>query len=264
MKLTLPLACIAFITSSAFGQIPNGNFEEWIETENYEDPVGWTTSNTNQLQTVFRDEEAYEGNYAMRLSIAPYSNLTQATTTAELTTLPASIDFYARSFFDGGGALMFILFSDGIETLGVDIWHTGESMPEWTPISVPFLQNSEVTQVSISIETIWGGFTEGTGWIAIDQMAFSLPTAVGVTSDAPGMKVYPNPARGSVQVELNGLSGGTLELTDLSGKNVLRTAVGEAVQQVDISYLSPGIYLATLYDRAGQRQGTTKLLKQAQ
>jgi hypothetical protein len=72
-----------------------------------------------------------------------------------------------------------------------------------------------------------------------------------LTNDA-GMSVYPNPANGSTTVsfETSSASEVTLNVTDLSGKNVFNTVLGtvNGSQQVNINTdaLSNGVYMVNL------------------
>ena len=81
MQITKYTYLIIYLVSmarlgSAQPQIPNNGFEDWAITDtippiNPIDPIGWTTSNflmnAGGSQTVFRTEDAVEGNYAILL-----------------------------------------------------------------------------------------------------------------------------------------------------------------------------------------------------
>jgi hypothetical protein len=64
------------------------------------------------------------------------------------------------------------------------------------------------------------------------------------TLEALEMKVYPNPASGSVTVQT--AEAGTLRILDLSGRLMLSTPVSAGEQQIAIDGLSAGLYLVQI------------------
>lgn len=265
MKTLFTLPILALTALSAFSQIPNANFEEWVLSEFYEEPVGWTTDNSESAQTVFRDDEAYEGNYAMRVVAQPIGvgSYGEAKTTVAMDALPTSLDFYVRTMQENGTGLAGLTFYAGEEIVGNNFWFGTETVEDWTLVSIPFVQNSQITHVDIMVMAEVGDFAPGEAWIAVDQMAFSIPTSARNTAKDRPIRIFPNPAVDFVQVALHRAGGGSMELTDLTGKRVMTAALAAAQSHVAISDLAPGIYLATIFDRDGQRLRTVKLVKQA-
>ena len=52
-------------------QLPNKDFEDWVQTNNYQNPTGWNTPNVFTSlageAVVDRSDDAYSGNYSARL-----------------------------------------------------------------------------------------------------------------------------------------------------------------------------------------------------
>jgi hypothetical protein len=115
-----------------------------------------------------------------------------------------------------------------------------------------------------------GGYTNSTdGDITdnhgdYDYWAFKLspdPLSVSAISAADiDVSVYPNPATTLLTVENAGV-GTKLEVYDVVGKLMQRTKLEGAKEQIDISHLSPGMYLLRFTARDGQ-QGNVKFVKQ--
>ena len=82
--------------------------------------------------------------------------------------------------------------------------------------------------------------------------------ALGVTeiNKIGNLKVFPNPTKGMIAVQFNGMY--SFELTDISGKVVYQgNGIGHA--EIDISELHAGIYMLTALSE--ENQSVTKVLK---
>ena len=76
-------------------------------------------------------------------------------------------------------------------------------------------------------------------------------TAISAMEEA-GVRVYPNPSRGSFTIELNGnLGGAIIEVMDFSGKLIDRKIFTNSNQStIDINGLSPGMYYLSVQKAA--------------
>ena len=76
-----------------------------------------------------------------------------------------------------------------------------------------------------------------------------------LVSDYPdlSMKLYPNPARNTLHVEFEGTDNpqGTITVTDLTGVVVLTRECNSPVTQLDVSNLSPGLYVVSFRNGKG-------------
>ena len=76
------------------------------------------------------------------------------------------------------------------------------------------------------------------------------------------LSVYPNPVQNELRVRYK--KEGTFELTDIAGRKLrtvdLKNATGQ--QAVDMSSLTPGIYLYRIYNQSGMAVAQGKLVKQ--
>lgn len=74
-------------------------------------------------------------------------------------------------------------------------------------------------------------------------------------------KVYPNPAKEYVNIELQQKNSVAYQLTDLSGKIVLRGKFNEITNKIDLSDQPNGIYELTLINPDEEQKETVKIIK---
>lgn len=81
------------------------------------------------------------------------------------------------------------------------------------------------------------------------------PAAASVRAAAPLARVYPNPARQAVQVDLGAYAGTEVrvELLDLNGRSLELLVSGEApsVLRADVRHLAPGLYVVRVQHAQG-------------
>ena len=67
------------------------------------------------------------------------------------------------------------------------------------------------------------------------------------------MKIYPNPATNTLHVEFEGTDDpqGTLTVTDITGVAVLIRECHDPVTQLDVSHLTPGLYVVSFRNAQG-------------
>jgi len=74
-----------------------------------------------------------------------------------------------------------------------------------------------------------------------------------------GISVYPNPASTSMTIKAsNDLVGSQYVISDQTGRQVLNGKLANEATPVDISQLTPGVYLIQV---VGQRRSSTKVIK---
>jgi len=253
------LLLLTFLLSGAMlsAQIPNSNFENWSAGPWSLEPDGWVTQN-NQLQTfVVQDQNAYQGEYAMRVIALPIGvgDFGSASTSLPIDYIPASLNFYVKSQVEFGLVSVSISFYNEEFLFNAFNWNSSVSMSEWTFVSIPMEQNEPVlTHAVISVEALVGDLVPGVAEISVDAMGFG---GVMSTNDqnAPDFNVYPNPA--GDQLSISGLSGqNELRLFDALGQEVMIERVVGSTAQLDLNDLSAGLYLVEARTPSGE--ATTK------
>ena len=84
------------------------------------------------------------------------------------------------------------------------------------------------------------------------EVSFSIGT--GSPGDQRIFRLYPNPAQGSVWLELSDVQG-HMGLYDAQGRQVLWQTVSPGLRQVSLDGLAPGTYLAVVFDAGGGMVG---------
>jgi uncharacterized repeat protein (TIGR01451 family) len=86
---------------------------------------------------------------------------------------------------------------------------------------------------------------------------------VGISEPAQqdiSLKLYPNPSRNSVTVETTLTKGLFYQLIDITGKTLLQGTAATSKFNLDISYLSSGVYFISITD--GEKQVYGKVVKE--
>ncbi|SEM57993.1 Por secretion system C-terminal sorting domain-containing protein [Chitinophaga rupis] len=146
------------------------------------------------------------------------------------------------------------------------------------------LLNSSGTQVAISQaggtsnETISRTVSAGTYYVQVygyngansATTCYTLRVQLGtasrgddaITSNAPKMVVFPNPARDLVNINLSGYKGKSeVSMFDVNGRLVLRREMSEVNTQLDISALPAGVYIMRIKNGVNE-VNRTKIIKQ--
>ncbi len=100
----------------------------------------------------------------------------------------------------------------------------------------------------------------GLGGLIIEML---VANAVSSEEIDQALKIYPNPANSSLNVEFPvfGIEEKTLQIFDLSGKKKFEEKFSSFQAVLDISDLSSGLYLVKLFDQQGKLISTKKLVK---
>ncbi|HWB65023.1 MAG TPA: T9SS type A sorting domain-containing protein [Chitinophagales bacterium] len=82
-------------------------------------------------------------------------------------------------------------------------------------------------------------------------------TTTGISPLSPGeglgVRLYPNPAKDAVTVEVDNNSiGGTLQLTDVTGRAIITSQIESRTSHIATSFLSSGVYFVKLSNSKGQ------------
>ena len=84
-----------------------------------------------------------------------------------------------------------------------------------------------------------------------------------VVSLSTGIKVFPNPAHETLQINLDKIAAGSsVKIFDLNGRNMMSKNVSETNIGINVKTLSAGFYMLKVYDNNGEEQYSIKFLKQ--
>lgn len=74
-------------------------------------------------------------------------------------------------------------------------------------------------------------------------------------------KIYPNPTKGFVNIELHQKNKISFTLTDVLGKRVLQGQFADITNKIDLSNQTSGIYYLTLINPSNNQKETSKIIK---
>ena len=284
MKNLVLLINIFFLTVF-FGygqQLPNSDFEEWIEESGYQNPLDWHTPNefTNLASTIVVDKsnDSYSGEYSARLEtkhinflgyefLAP-GLITLADFNVDILTLAFS---YSGGFFlqqnvqkltgmykyqgVGNDSAVILMYNfrnqegEDYDTIGrgYSYLHDAE---EWTPFTVNMRYiNGHVPDtfnILIMSTTDEGlaDFEHAGSIMFVDSLAIHTNTGVINLWEKPiAMHVYPNPATSVINFETNETGKDRkLIISDPTGKIISRLSFKEKTITFNISEFSTGMY----------------------
>jgi glycine rich protein/type IX secretion system substrate protein/Big-like domain-containing protein/PKD domain-containing protein len=97
----------------------------------------------------------------------------------------------------------------------------------------------------------------------LQKTYYNVPTGItNLNTDFAGIKVYPNPAKDVINIEVNAVINGNMEveIMNLLGQRLDRTAVNDNKTTVNVSSLPSGCYLVNCYNE-GVKVATAKFIK---
>jgi PKD repeat protein len=124
----------------------------------------------------------------------------------------------------------------------------------------------------------WSGSFTGTAWLKVaaisgcgtgffsDSLKItvlpSYPTGINGQENTPHLFITPNPAKGSVMIDVNGFTSGRLDLVDYTGKTVRSVQIhnGKNILSLDLTGISAGLYFVVCSD--GRQRIVQKLVIQ--
>lgn len=280
-------------------QPANASFETW-ETYNgsisntYDEPVDWNTANEcseilNQL-SVTQSSDAYDGSYSVKLETLPaFGNIkingvvTTATMicsatsggqeggSAYTTMLPDSIvGYFKNAPMAGDSAYSQIMFlanndQDTVSYTRVDFT---ETVNEWTRFSAPITpatSGQTPEKLSLFFSSSWGDGSQGQAVVGsvfyVDDVKFiANPQSVTEHYNNADWSVYPNPATDVVTIKGLANETATIEILDITGKQVAFKNIASGNATIDINFLVEGVYLYQIKTLNGEIARTGKLM----
>lgn len=162
------------------------------------------------------------------------------------TSIPASLDFYVKSQSEFGGVSVTISFFNGENMFYSEFWSSGQTIEEWTLVSIPLNQIEPVmTHAVIRVEAQVGDLVPGTAWISVDAMGFEEPLSNDDMIVDQDLELYPNPA--SDFIILDGITpNSTVRIINIAGQTVYESNSATTQTRLDVKPFSQGIYILNI------------------
>ncbi len=292
-------AFIATASYAQIAQPINANFESW-ETLNgsisntYDEPTDWNTGNEcseilNQL-AVTESSDAYAGSSSARLETMtgfPNIHINGVVTTATMicsatsggqeggssytAMIPDSIVGYFKSApmaNDSAYSQIMFLANNNMDTLSYTRINFSTTINEWTRFSAPITpatSGQTPETLSLLFSSSWGDGSQGEAVVGsvfyIDSVHFiENPVGIRELYNNADWSVYPNPATTLVNVKGVSNETATIEILDVTGKQVRFGNIVSGNISVDIDDLVEGVYLYQIKTLNGAIARTGKLV----
>lgn len=283
--------CILIVSCcvSAIAQIPNGDFEEWTDFGNYENPDSWISSNDQDgsgTETVKLTEDAFSGIAAARLENEEddngnvivtsliSGNVISGKTGFAYSQRPASLQGYYKYKPKNGNDSCYIIarfsrfntVTQAREIIGTAIFSSADESEEYLLFNSAVNYTSSTDPDTATLEIHAGKFSganEGSR-LYVDALTFEDP-ATGLNQPVTSFNqplIFPNPAQDVIGINTSFNTPAILTITDPVSNKVLKNLpVTGHHQQFSIGDLIPGVYIYRVINE-GTNAGSGKLIVQ--
>jgi hypothetical protein len=290
-KILLVSFIVFFLTLVNSVAQPNVGFENWsVEYSSYENPDGWQTGNFLSLLnppnpvSAFKaiGSDAHSGFYSLKVKSIhlvnnPWPDLLEDTTGAVFTGKiypspfsykygfpyngrPEKLQLWAKYFPVGtdtagvavvlqkwngtsrdtiAGGKIKILSTPIYSFIQVDLTYFSNNLPDTAAIILMPSQNGLFARVN---STLFVDDVLFTGWVGIDEQ----------NGETNKVKAFPNPAKGSVNIQSDIEGASNVEILDVSGKIVGKYKIQNSQVNINTVLFPPGNYFYELLNNNGK------------
>ncbi len=272
---------------------PNAGFENWtqtVSTVTYNDPVSWNDLNSTTASfgavTCFKATAAadvHSGLAALKLVTTTVlgQNANGIATTGTINTSTQAITggiaytgrpdsivgFYKSTPVSGDHGFFQLLLTgtSNTDTVGYVRFNTPTTaVSTYMRFSAPVVYKS-ATAVSTAQWLLSSSFgatgQQPNATVFVDDIDLIFnPNGIQEQELQSGFHVGPNPAQDIVTVYNTRLTHATIQFYEITGRKVLATTINEANNVVNLSNLSQGSYLYTIFDEQGMPLNNGKII----
>lgn len=278
-RLLLPLVFGVVSATTSLAQVPNGGFENWSTVGTYLDPDGWITFNS---LTSLAGASASCAQGSPGAVGSHYATVTTQNTVAfgviqgilisgDGTTGTAGFPYTSRPGAMTGQWQYGIQPSDtGLVVVYLTKWNTATmttdsvgggavavqgSLSGWHPLNVPITYFTSVTPDTayVAIISSSGDTPVAGSFISVDGLDFGVASGVVEVEQVPSLRIYPSPATDVLNITAASPIS-DVEVLDLTGRSVVRKALGASGSTLDVADLPTGRYLLQVRMADGKRQ----------
>ncbi len=120
---------------------------------------------------------------------------------------------------------------------------SGASTYTWTSPSI-MIQGANVVVSPVNTTTYVVTGTDANGCVGTSNYVLSVNLCQGLNeiTTANGVKLYPNPTKGELNIEFNNDNAKNITVTDLMGRVVMATTLGNKKNNLSLTTLANGVY----------------------
>lgn len=253
MSTLLVAVALFSLTKSTAQLIPNGNVESWGDFgQFYESPEHWITSNTETEQAVFKDMDANEGMYSMRVESVNFGagGYGEAAIGIPFDGDSLTLSGWVKGVIDGNAQISVSLekYESGV-FVSFASWFSNTTVADWEEISV-VSDGAACDSVVVRVVAVGGDFAFGEAVMWADAMSMD-----GISTDVDDMHseipyfVYSSSSQEiRFRPDLGMLE--EISLYDLQGKRVL---TGNSSNILSTSNLPASAYVLVYSSTTGTK-----------
>lgn len=263
-----------FIFSYSKSQdLPNGSFEKWVDSNNYENPESWDTNNefgTIGGETpVNKTSDSHDGTTAVSVKtveifgqqIAGFLSITY-----EYSSRPEKLTgFYKGTIKTGDSITISISLlkkaGNKLEAIGTGNTFLYQTQQNYTSFEVPITYYTEQSPDSASINILSSVLsTPMDNIVYLDDLSFkggNMQSSIEEKDHQSNLRIFPNPVRNTLNLKFDETDFTRLPLNiyDLLGNRVKTFKTSSGSGTYDVSQLQPGVYFYTILTSHGPVSG---------
>lgn len=279
-SLTIFFTVLCFHLSTA--QLQNLDFEQWNIDQTSGNPIKPTGWFDNESPICYQDSSAFQGDFALGVSVWYWYSKTTAFQTAPISSRPLALS----GFYKYTDNFVRFLETDEIvdDTALVEVyltkWNNATTRRDTLGTGkLPLFERLEYTEFNCFINynsndlpdtinvifdpSIMRRYLMNSGFFATTESgrcSFLTIDKLSLSDDLTGLPniskngellVFPNPAQNYIQLDVSGDQQLSFEIIDSFGKSVQRGEFGRDSQPIQVSTFCPGIYLVRAIDQQG-------------
>jgi len=271
----------------AFGQIPEGGFDNLTSSGGCSQPTGWNTVNgtTGALGLCTAESETsnpYSGFAALKITseffffaaqvipgLVSNGNIDiQSQSVAggiPFTERPTAFTGWYKAEPVNGDAysMIAVLINENTgDTVGAAIFEGNSTVSNWTQFSetVEYFNQDNPTLLQITMFASDPENPQDGSTVYFDELDYESLTVGIQENDATNINVYPNPAVDDVFFNIGTHETARVNIYNILGTSVLEQAVTQTQNSVSLLQLAHGTYIWQLTTRKGEAIKTGKLI----
>lgn len=279
LRILLPSVALLSLTFNASAQIPNGGFETWTTPTGatYQDPDGWITFNgltslagaspscepgsPGAVGSYYATVTTRNTAFGLIQGILTTGDATTGQTGFAYSSRPAALTGqwqYGIQPADTGLVVVYLTKWDPntmtSDSVGGGVVQLHGSLSGWQPMNIPitYFTSANPDTAFVVIASSMNSPVEGS-FVKIDALSFGISTGMAEPDHAAEPRIWPSPATDVVNVAAEGPIS-DVKVLDLTGRVVMRKALGEAQAAISVADLPAGRYLLQVRMVDGRRQ----------